>query len=72
MDAPEDDLDIKLQRVSGELITAFDQRLGPFLRKPDGAGGSRVRSRVRSREASHLMSHVSWTRWASSPKETCR
>lgn len=62
MDAPEDDLDVKLQKVSGELIIAFDQRLEPFLRKPDRAGGSRVRSRVRVREASHLMSNVSKTR----------
>lgn len=57
MDAPEEDLDIKLQRVSGELITAFDQRLEPFLRKSDGSG--QVRSRVRTRDASHLISNVS-------------
>lgn len=54
MDAPEEDLDIKLQRVSGELITAFDQRLEPFLRKSDGSG--QVRSRVRTRDAFHLIS----------------
>lgn len=59
MDAPEDDLDIKLQKVSGELISTFDQRLGAFLRKPDGLGGSRVRSRVRTREAAYLTSSVS-------------
>ncbi|KUI55112.1 Tubulin-specific chaperone D [Cytospora mali] len=56
MDAPEEDLDIKLQRVSGELITAFDQRLEPFLRKSDGSG--QVRSRVRTRDASHLISNL--------------
>lgn len=61
MDAPEEDLDIKLQRVSGELIAAFDQRLKAFLWKPDGSGASRVRSRVRAREAFHLMSNVSET-----------
>lgn len=59
MDAPEEDLDIKLQKVSGELIAAFDQRLELFLRKKDGAGGSRVRSSVRVREASYLMASVS-------------
>lgn len=61
MDAPEDDLDIKLQKVSSELIATFDQRLGPLLRKPDGSGESCVRSRVRVREASHLMSNVGET-----------
>lgn len=59
MDAPEEDLDIKLQKISSELITAFDQRLGNFLRKSDGLEGPRVRSRVRVREASHLMANVS-------------
>lgn len=59
MDAPEEDSDIKLQKVSSELIAAFDQRLASFLRKPDGAGGSRVRARVRTREASYLMASVS-------------
>ncbi|KAF3767450.1 hypothetical protein M406DRAFT_38921 [Cryphonectria parasitica EP155] len=58
MDAAEIDQDIKLQRVSGELITAFDQSLGLFLRKPDRIGGSHVRSRVRSREAYHLIFHL--------------
>ncbi|PSS02274.1 tubulin folding cofactor D C terminal-domain-containing protein [Coniella lustricola] len=58
MDAAEEELDIKLQKVSSELISAFDQRLGPFLRKPDGAGGLRLRSRVRAREAFHLMSNL--------------
>jgi len=59
MDASEDDLDIKLQKVSSELISTFDQRLGTFLRKPDGVGQSRVRSCVRTREAVYLMSSVS-------------
>lgn len=56
-DAPEEDLDIKLQTVSKDLIAEFDNRLKPFLRKANGAG--RVRSRVRAREVSHLMSNVS-------------
>lgn len=59
MDAPEHELDIKLHRVSEELIAAFDERLAPFLRKPDGAGCFCVRSRVRAREAEYLISSVS-------------
>lgn len=59
MDAPENELDVKLHRESGELIAAFDERLAPFLRKPDGSGGYRIRSRVRTREAVYLMSNVS-------------
>lgn len=58
MDAPEDDLDIKLQRISSDLIVDFDRSLQPFLRKPDNAVGSRVRSRVRSRETTRLISNV--------------
>ncbi|KKY34191.1 putative small nuclear ribonucleoprotein [Diaporthe ampelina] len=45
-DASEEDLDIKLQTVSKDLIADFDARLRPFLRKADGSG--RVRSRVRA------------------------
>lgn len=55
-DAPEEDLDIKLQTVSKDLIAEFDARLRPFLRKTDGSG--RVRTRVRAREVSHLVSNV--------------
>lgn len=55
-DAPEEDLDIKLQTVSKDLIADFDVRLKPFLRKADGSG--RVRSRVRAREVSYIMSNV--------------
>ncbi|KAL1848744.1 hypothetical protein Daus18300_013498 [Diaporthe australafricana] len=55
-DAPEEDLDIKLQTVSRDLIAEFDTRLKPFLRKADGSGG--VRSRVRAREVSHLVSNL--------------
>lgn len=54
-DAPEEDLDIKLQTVSKDLIADFDARLRPFLRKADGYGP--VRSRVRAREVSYLMSN---------------
>lgn len=59
MDAPENELDVKLHRASGDLIAAFDDRLGPFLRKLDDSGGYRIRSCVRTREAVHLMSNVS-------------
>lgn len=55
MDAPEDDLDIKLQKISSDLIADFDRSLGPFLRRRDGV----VRSRVRSRETERLVSGVS-------------
>ncbi len=58
MDAPEEDLDIKLQKISGDLIADFDKSLGPFLRKQDGAGGTVVRSRVRTRETDRLISSV--------------
>ena len=54
MDASEDDLDIKLQKISGDLIGDFDRSLPRFLRKGDGF----VRSRVRNREAGRLISSV--------------
>ncbi|TLS29270.1 hypothetical protein PpBr36_00928 [Pyricularia pennisetigena] len=50
MDAPEEDLDIKLQKISGDLIADFDRSLRPLLRRADGT----VRSRVRTREALRL------------------
>ncbi|KAK4040735.1 tubulin folding cofactor D C terminal-domain-containing protein [Parachaetomium inaequale] len=59
MDAPEDDLDIKLQKISGDLIADFDKSLLPFLRKQDGAAGpGPVRSRVRTRETERLISSL--------------
>lgn len=59
MDAPEDDLDIKLQRISSDLIADFDTSLVPFLRKQNGSGGTVVRARVRSRELERIISGVS-------------
>lgn len=59
MDAPEDDLDIKLQKISNDLIADFDASLVPFLRKPNGSGGTVVRSRVRSRELERIIAGVS-------------
>lgn len=58
MDAPEEDLDIKLQKIAGDLIADFDRSLPPFLRRQDGAGGAAVRSRVRTRETERLISAV--------------
>lgn len=58
MDAPEADLDIKLQKISGDLLGDFDRSLHDFLWKPDGHGGSRVRSRVRAKEIFRLTSTV--------------
>ncbi|KAK0701855.1 tubulin folding cofactor D C terminal-domain-containing protein [Lasiosphaeria miniovina] len=65
MDAPEEDLDIKLQKASSELIADFDRSLGPFLRKADGSGSGSggtkttpVRSRVRARETGRLISSL--------------
>lgn len=62
MDAPEDDLDIKLQKISNDLIADFDKSLLPFLRKQNAAknGASTVRSRVRARETERLVSSVSY------------
>ena len=59
MDAPEADIDIKLQKISADLISEFDRFLPKFLRKPDGNGGSRVRSRVRARELNWVTATVS-------------
>ncbi|KAK4246532.1 tubulin folding cofactor D C terminal-domain-containing protein [Corynascus novoguineensis] len=60
MDAPEDDLDIKLQKISGDLIADFDKSLLPFLRKQNAAkkGAGTVRSRVRARETERLVSSL--------------
>ncbi|KAL1835150.1 hypothetical protein VTK73DRAFT_6155 [Phialemonium thermophilum] len=55
-DAAEEELDIKLQKIAGDLIADFDRSLPPYLRKPDGAGGSVVRARVRCRETDRLVS----------------
>ncbi|KAH8900041.1 beta-tubulin cofactor d [Thozetella sp. PMI_491] len=54
MDAPEDDLDIKLQKISGDLTGDFYRSLPVLLRKRDGT----LRSRVRSREVYRLASLI--------------
>jgi hypothetical protein len=59
MDAPEADFDIKLQKISADLLEDFDRSLPHFLWKPDGHGGTRIRSRVRAKEIFRLTSSVS-------------
>ena len=59
MDATDDDRDILLQKASADYIADFDRSLGPFLRKPDGKGGLKLRNRVRTRDASRLCNSVS-------------
>lgn len=56
MDVPEADIDIKLQKISADLLSDFDRSLPHFLWKPDGHGGTRVRSRVRAKETFRLTS----------------
>ncbi|KAH7328316.1 tubulin folding cofactor D C terminal-domain-containing protein [Stachybotrys elegans] len=58
MDAGEADLDIKLQKISRDLLGDFDKSLPSFLRKPDGHGGLRVRSHVRANETNRLTSSI--------------
>lgn len=58
MDASEADVDIKLQKISADLIGDFDRSLHNFLWKSDGHGGSRVRSRVRAKELFRMTSTV--------------
>lgn len=56
MDAHEDDSDVKLQKISTDLIADFSRSLPLFLRKPDG---QTLRSRVRTSETQRLTSSVS-------------
>ena len=50
MDAPDTDFDIKLQKLSADLIADLDRALTTLLRKHDGHGGTTVRSLVRARD----------------------
>jgi hypothetical protein len=54
MDALDDEGDIKLQKESADLIADLDRALPGFLRKSDGHGGYRLRSRVRVTERHRL------------------
>ncbi|OAA68967.1 small nuclear ribonucleoprotein [Cordyceps fumosorosea ARSEF 2679] len=51
MNAADEDLDNKLQKISTDLLADLDKALVTHIRKPDGSGGTRVRSFVRAREA---------------------
>ncbi|KAJ6444616.1 glycosyltransferase family 31 protein [Purpureocillium lavendulum] len=51
MDAPDADLDVKLQKMAGDLIADLDAAIAALPRKPDGRGGMRLRAYVRTREA---------------------
>ncbi|OAQ94997.1 beta-tubulin cofactor d [Purpureocillium lilacinum] len=51
MDAPDAELDVKLQKMSGDLLADLDHAIDSLPRKPDGRGGMRVRSYVRTRES---------------------
>ncbi|KAM3515255.1 hypothetical protein MY11210_001148 [Beauveria gryllotalpidicola] len=51
MNAADEDLDNKLQKISSHLLADLDKALVTYLRKPDGSGGTRVRSLVCAREA---------------------
>ncbi|KAK0665708.1 putative tubulin-specific chaperone D [Cercophora samala] len=57
MDAPAEDSDIKLQKVSADLISEFDTRLPLFLfrRQRSGATSQKVRKQVTAREADRLI-----------------
>lgn len=59
MDAAEFESDVKLQKISADLIADFDRSLPAILRKPDGQGVLRIRSRVRAHETIRLTSAVS-------------
>lgn len=54
MDAYDDNADIKLQKESADLIADLDKALPKLLRKPDGRGGFRLRSRVRIVERNRI------------------
>ncbi|KAK0712255.1 tubulin folding cofactor D C terminal-domain-containing protein [Apiosordaria backusii] len=58
MDAPIEDSDIKLQKVSADLISEFDSRLPLFLFRRQRGGGDtsqKVRRQVTAREADKLI-----------------
>ncbi|KAK4647244.1 uncharacterized protein QC761_123680 [Podospora bellae-mahoneyi] len=57
MDAPVEDSDIKLQKVSADLISEFDTRLPLFLfrRQRSGDSSQKVRKQVTAREADRLI-----------------
>ncbi|TAQ85333.1 hypothetical protein B7494_g6343 [Chlorociboria aeruginascens] len=56
MDAPDDDGDLRLQRVSADLLDDLQRSLHPFLWKKTTSGKTRIRQRVRARETDRLIS----------------
>lgn len=58
MDVPEADFDIKLQKISADLIAELDTLLPSLIFKAGGSGGTKVRSRVRARELDSLIQDV--------------
>lgn len=59
MDAPEADFDVKLQKISADLLREFDSFLPTFLTKKDRNGTLKTRSRVRAREVNWATSNAS-------------
>ncbi|EFX05880.1 tubulin-specific chaperone [Grosmannia clavigera kw1407] len=58
MDAADEDADVRLQKVSNDLLSEFDGALGSFLRRPGSKKtetDSTLRTHVRAREAYHLI-----------------
>jgi tubulin-specific chaperone D len=57
MDAPEDEIDIKLQKISADLIADFERSLALLLYKK-GSSGTRsahtLRTHVRTRDLARL------------------
>ncbi|KAI9171066.1 Tubulin-specific chaperone D [Paramyrothecium foliicola] len=58
MDASELDSDVKLQTISADLLADFDRSLPVFLRRPDGQGAPRIRSRVKTQETLRLTNSI--------------
>jgi hypothetical protein len=58
MDVPEADFDIKLQKISGDLISEIDKLLPNLFHKHDSSGALKVRPRVRAREVDRLTGSV--------------
>ncbi|CAK7213318.1 hypothetical protein SEUCBS140593_001798 [Sporothrix eucalyptigena] len=64
MDANDEEADVRLQRIAGDLLGDFDSNLESFLRKPitlNSVAGrtnpkAKVRTRVRAREAARMAS----------------
>jgi hypothetical protein len=58
MDAAEEEQEIRLQRVSADLLADFEQSLKPFLWRTLANGEPRIRRRVQDRETDRLVTLV--------------